>query len=113
MRRAFFLACLLLACGGKAVIDGQGSSQNGGSSTNPCSDLDYCECLDDPACTPVTGDCFCPCCEAPGTCVTCVCGGGPYYGCAPSSCPGPFFIPGDSEQRILWDENGCPSIPED
>jgi hypothetical protein len=49
---------------------------------DPCDGLDYCDCIADAACQPVTEACFCACHEykCAGDC-ECICGGGDYLGC--------------------------------
>lgn len=119
----------LVACGGNVVVDGSGA---GGSSTvsttgsvtvtstftttmtttvppSPaCGGLDFCACSHTDGCEVVYGDCICSCdyaCFGEPPC-DCDCGGGPYFGCAPSTCPGPFNFSGDA--LVSFDAAGCP-----
>ncbi|MCC6521061.1 MAG: hypothetical protein IT373_00225 [Polyangiaceae bacterium] len=108
---------LLAACGGKAVIDVEDTTTTSTTTTTTtttspvaCGGLDYCTCYPQPGCEVVYGGCICGCdYECPGEppCA-CDCGGGPYHGCAPASCPGPFAF-GELDY-VAFDAEGCPYV---
>lgn len=128
--RTFTLASFFVAlglsvagCGGE-VIGEPGTSSTTSSNTTTgsttttttpttpvvCTGLDFCGCSQAPECEVVYGDCICGCdYQCPGTepCA-CACGGGPYFGCAPKSCPGPFTFGGSDPVEL--DAQGCPFV---
>lgn len=131
------LACFALAstlfagCGGTVIDSGGGgsgtTSGTTGSTTSmsvttntnstttmtkpvSCGGLDFCSCSHTDGCEVVYGDCICGCdyqCPGEPSCV-CGCGGGPYFGCAPSSCQGPFNF--QSTDKVGFDAQGCPVV---
>lgn len=127
MRFSFILvlassALLAVGCGGKVVAEADGAGGSPGSSgssgtttttTSPadCGGLDFCACSALAECGIVYGGCICGCdyqCPGEPPC-DCDCGGGPYHGCAPASCPGPFAF--DEGAVVAFDAQGCPYAP--
>lgn len=114
---------LSLGCGGKAVIDAEGTGGGATSTTTTsttsttatstttaanCGGLDYCGCVAVGGCEVVYGGCICGCdytCPGDPPC-DCDCGGGPYHGCAPATCSGPFAF--DENAAVAFDAAGCP-----
>jgi len=68
----------------------------GGDFPSACNGLDACAC-EIAGCQRVTYGCSCPsdfCTECGTGCgVICLCGGGPYLGCAPQGCQGVLDCP--------------------
>jgi hypothetical protein len=124
--RSFAFASLFLAFGLVSAACGSTVDTTGSTSTTTtttitddtdtnttpvvCTGLDFCACNDAAGCQVVYGDCICGCdyeCPGKDPCV-CACGGGPYLGCSPKSCQGPFSFP--STASVQFDEQGCPYV---
>ena len=114
-------ALLAAGCGGKVIAEADGAGGSDGSSgssgtttTIPpadCGGLDFCACSATAECKIVYGGCICGCdyqCPGEPPC-ECDCGGGPYQGCAPATCPGPFAV--EERATVAFDAQGCPYAP--
>jgi hypothetical protein len=67
---------------GDAIVATDG--RDAGTSVGVCQHLTACACLASDACLPVSTACWCPTCDPS---ISCVCGGGTYYGCQDKTCP--------------------------